>query len=305
MPAARTQQKAAAARSAKARVPASILPNLVCDKCEKRINRPRDLERHKAVHLPRSEWPFKCMMPLVDSQGNESPCPFAANQKGGLNTHQNSRLHLNVKKPCGYEGCTFECTDDAGLCKHRQKKHNILPKVPRAMRAPKVEELLALGVPVESEPVASRSLSSLSPSSSFTSSTSSSSTEFELDFWSHSSTTSSSRTYSPSSCASSPRPLTQEATFIIEETIQPNDLGGFLRTPQSSTLGQYDLNVAAQYQMGYNAVNSVPYAPLFCDEPYFPSGYWSAFDEAWQSVPDTQEIDQWRVGIVRSHSYPY
>ncbi|KAF6755152.1 hypothetical protein DFP72DRAFT_847723 [Ephemerocybe angulata] len=226
MPAARTQ-KVTAARSA----------DCVCNICGHDLNRPADLERHKAVHLPRSERPFKCMMPLVDSQGNESPCPFAANQKGGLKTHQNSRLHLNVKKPCGYEGCTFECTDDAGLCKHRQKKHNILPKA-RAMRAPKVETLLALGVPVESEPVASRSLSSLSPSSSFTSSTSSSSTEFKLDFWSHSSTTSSSRTSSPSSCASSPRPLTQEATFIIEETSQPDDLGGFLRTPQSLSLGQ-------------------------------------------------------------------
>ncbi|KAF6755162.1 hypothetical protein DFP72DRAFT_1122840 [Ephemerocybe angulata] len=294
MPAARTQKKVTAARSA----------DCACNICGQDLNRPADLERHKAVHLPRSERPFKCMMPLVDSQGNESPCPFAANQKGGLKTHQNSRLHLNVKKPCGYEGCTFECTDDAGLCKHRQKKHNILPKA-RAMRAPKVEALLALGVPVESEPVASRSLSSLSPSSSFTSSTSSSSTEFKLDFWSHSSTTSLSRASLPSSCSSSPRPLTQEATFIIAETNQPDNLGGFLSTPQSLSLGQYDLNVAAQYQMGYNAVNSVPYSPLFCDAPYFPSGHWSAVDGAYQSGPDTHEIDQWRSGIVRSHSYPY
>ncbi|KAF6765526.1 hypothetical protein DFP72DRAFT_839355 [Ephemerocybe angulata] len=294
MPAARTQKKVTAARSA----------DCACNICGHDLNRPADLERHKAVHLPRSERPFKCMMPLVDSQGNESPCPFAANQKGGLKTHQNSRLHLNVKKPCGYEGCTFECTDDAGLCKHRQKRHNILPKA-RAMRAPKVEELLALGVPVESEPVASLSLYSLSPSSSFTSSTSSSSTEFKLDFWSHSSTTSLSRTSSPSSCASSPRPLTQEATFIIEETSQPYDLGGFLSTPQSLTLGQYDLNVAAEYQMGYNAVNSVPYSPLFCDEPYFPSGHWSALDKACQLQSVPYAVDHHPVGIVRSHSYPY
>ncbi|KAF6765534.1 hypothetical protein DFP72DRAFT_1039395 [Ephemerocybe angulata] len=289
MPPARTQKKAAAARSA----------DCVCDVCDTVVSRAPDLKRHMLTH--RDEKPFKCMLPLVDSQGNESPCHYAGNQKGNLKTHQRSRLHANVTEPCGFDGCTYESTDPSGLSKHRKRRHNIVPKVSRAIRAPKLGELVALGIKLEEKPVASRSLSSHSPSSSFTST---SSIESELDFWSGSSRTSSS---SPSSRSSSPRPsrgLTQEATFIIAETNQPDDLGGFLSTPQSLTLGQYDLNVAAGYQMGYNAVNSVPYSPLFCDAPYFPPGYWSALD-AFQSVPDTQEIDQWRSGIVRSHSYPY
>ncbi|KAF5331345.1 hypothetical protein D9611_011851 [Ephemerocybe angulata] len=292
MPVARTQKKAAAARSA----------DCVCDVCDTVVSRAPDLKRHMLTH--RDEKPFKCMLPLVDSQGNESPCPYAGNQKVNLKTHQRSRLHANVTSPCGFEGCTYESTDPSGLSKHRKRRHNIVPKVLRAIRAPKLGDIAALGIKIEEKPVASRSkprrLSSHSPSSSI---------ESELDFWSHSSTTSSSRTSSPSSCSSSPRPLTQEATFIIEETSQPDDLGGFLSTPQSFTLGQYDLNVAAEYQMRYNAVTSVPYSPLFCDEPYFPPGYWSA---PYQSVPpavnhhpDTQEIDQWRSGIVRSHRYPY
>ncbi|KAF6765523.1 hypothetical protein DFP72DRAFT_1058107 [Ephemerocybe angulata] len=157
MPAARTEKKAAAARSAEAPLPASISSNRVCDICDTVVNRASDLKRHKLTHLD-SEKPFKCTLPLVDSQGNERPCTYASNHAANLRTHQRSRRHANERRPCAYEGCTYDATDPASLCRHRQRAHKIMPEFPRAIRAPKLGDLLALNIRVEvEEPVAAGS----------------------------------------------------------------------------------------------------------------------------------------------------
>ncbi|KAF6765537.1 hypothetical protein DFP72DRAFT_204604 [Ephemerocybe angulata] len=168
MPAARTEKNAVATRSA----------DCVCDACGTVLSRARDLKRHMLTHLD-SEKPFKCTLPLVDEQGNESPCTYASNHAANLKTHQRSRLHANERRPCGFEGCSFEATDPSSLYRHRKRIHKFVPEA-RVIRAPKIGDLGALNIEVEVEenlPVASgsnlpavgRRPSSPSPSPSFTS----------------------------------------------------------------------------------------------------------------------------------------
>ncbi|KAF6755165.1 hypothetical protein DFP72DRAFT_1067890 [Ephemerocybe angulata] len=167
MPAARTEKKAAAAGSA----------DCVCDACGTVLSRARDLKRHMLTHLD-SEKPFKCTLPVVDEQGNESPCTYASNHAANLKTHQRSRRHANERRPCGYEGCAFEATDPSSLYRHRKRIHKFVPEA-RVIRAPKVGDLGAQveeNLPVASGsnlPAVGRRPASPSPSPSESSSTSS------------------------------------------------------------------------------------------------------------------------------------